>query len=168
MNGPLGHESDGASRTAKLIRGDIQLEKQFKKFCKLEFSNSIVDATAQMSSEDLKAVEIMEQTTLLNVNHYQMELPWKSQQTSLPNNRALAGHRLKLLRKRLCRDPDLFGKYSTVIDDYLRKGYCEKVPDSSLSRVDGMAWYLPHHPVLRIPTRPELSLTVLPNTQIHH
>lgn len=27
VNGPLGGESDGASRTANLIRGDIQLEK---------------------------------------------------------------------------------------------------------------------------------------------
>ena len=95
----------------ELNRRNIQLEKQFKKFCELEFSDSIVDATAQMSREDLKAVEIMEQTTVLNVNHYQMELPWKSRQPSLPNNRALADHRLKLLKKRLCRDPDLFGTY---------------------------------------------------------
>ena len=75
VNGLLGRESDGASRTANLIRGDIQLEKQFKKFCELEFSDSIVDATAQMSRENLKAVDIMEQITVLNVNHYQMELP---------------------------------------------------------------------------------------------
>lgn len=159
VNGPLGRESDGASRTANLIKGDIQLEKQFKKFCEQEFSDSIVDATAQMSREDLKAIEIMEQTTVLNVNHYQMELPWKSQQPSLPNNRALAEHRLKLLKKRLCRDPDLFGKYSSVIDDYLHKGYCERVPDSSLSRADGMVWYLPHHPVLH-PAKPEKTRVV--------
>ena len=72
-----------------------------------------------MSREDLKAVEIMERTTVLNEDHYRIELPWKSQQPSLPNNRALAEHRLKLLRKRFCRDPDLFGKYSSVIDDHL-------------------------------------------------
>ena len=160
VNGPLGCESDGSSRTVNLIRGDIQLEKQFKKFCELEFSDSIVDPTAQMSREDLKAVKIMEQTTVLNVNHYQMELPWKSQQPSLPNNRALAEHRLKLLRKTLCRDPDLFGKYLSVIDDYLHKGYCEKVPDSSLSCADGMVWYLPHHPVLH-PEKPDKTRIVL-------
>ena len=159
VNGPLGRKSDGASRTANLIRGDIQLEKQFKKFCEQEFSDSIVDATAQMSREDLKAVEIMEQTTVLNVNHYQMELPWKLQQPSLPNNTALAEQRLKLLKKRLCRDPNLFGKYSSVIDDYLHKGYCEKVPDSSLSRADGMVWYLPHHPVLH-PAKPDKTRVV--------
>ena len=67
--------------------------------------------------------------------------------------RALAEHRLKLLKKRLCRDPDLFGKYSSVIDDYLYKGYCEKVPDSSLSRADDKVWYLPDHPVLH-PAKP--------------
>ena len=173
VNGSLGLESDGASRTANLIRGDIHLEKQFKKFCELEFSDSIVDATAQMSREDLKAVDIMEQTTVLNVNHYQMEFPWKSRQPSLLNNRALAEHRLKLLKKRLCRDSDLFGKYLKFIDDYLHKGYCEKVPDSSLSRADGMVWYLQRHPVLR-PAKPDKTRVVFDcaakyaNMQIHH
>lgn len=83
----------------------------------------------------------------------------ESQQSSLPNNRALAEHRLKLLGKRLGRDPDLFGKYSNVIDDHLRKGYCEKVPVSSLSRGDGMVWYLPRHPVLH-PEKPDKTRVV--------
>ena len=38
-------------------------------------SVTIVNATAQMFRDDLKAVEIMEQTTVMNVNQYQMELP---------------------------------------------------------------------------------------------
>ena len=115
-------------------------------------SVTIVNATSQMFRDDLKAVETIKQTNVMNVNQYHMELPWKSQQPLLPNNRALAEHRFKLLRKRLCRDPDLFGKYSSVIDYFLSKGYYEKVPDSSLSRADGMVWYLPHHPV-RAPPR---------------
>ena len=120
VDGPLGCESDGASR-----RGDIELAKQFKKFYELEFSDSIVDATAQMSREDLKAVEIIEQTAVLN--YYQMELAWKSQHPLLPTKRALVEHRLKPLKKRLSRDPDLFRKYLSFIDDCLHKGYCEKV-----------------------------------------
>ncbi|PFX15931.1 hypothetical protein AWC38_SpisGene19831 [Stylophora pistillata] len=35
VNGPLGRESDGASHSANLIRGDTQQEKQFKRFCEL-------------------------------------------------------------------------------------------------------------------------------------
>lgn len=139
VNGPLGRESNKARHTANFIRGDVQLEKQFKKFCELEFSYSIADTTMQMSREDFEAVEIIKQTTVLKGNHYQMALPWKAQQPSLPKNWALAEHRLKLLKKRFCRDTDLFGRYSSVIDDHLHKGYCEAVPGDSLNnRSDGM------------------------------
>ena len=50
-------------------------------------------------------------------------------------------------------DPDenerLKEKYVAVIDDYLAKGYAEKVPEDELDRSDGVVWYLPHHPVLK-------------------
>ena len=83
-----------------------------------------------------------------------MDLPWRSAQPSLPNNRTLAEHRLKLFKKRFCKEPELFQRYSSVIDEHLQKGYCEKVPDESLNRSDGMVWYLTHHPVFH-PNKPD-------------
>ena len=64
-----------------------------------------------------------------------------------------------LLKKRFHKDPDLFSKYSQVIDDHLHKGYTEKVPGSRLDRSDGMVWYLPHHPVFH-PDKPDKTRVV--------
>ena len=54
---------------------DIELEEQFKKFCNQEFSDSIADPAMQMCKDDNVAVPTMEQTAVLNGNHYEMALP---------------------------------------------------------------------------------------------
>lgn len=73
MNDPLGRERTGGNHTDNLMKWDFQLEEQFKRFCNQEFSDSIV--AMQMSKDDHKAVAIMEQTAVLNGNHYAMALP---------------------------------------------------------------------------------------------
>ena len=113
----------------------------------------------QMSKDDHKAVAIMEQTAVLNGNHYGMALPWKSSPPLLLNDRVMALHRLMLLKKRFHKDPGLFSKYSQVMDDHLFNGYTEKVPESLLNRSDGMVWYLPHHPVFH-PDKPDKTRVV--------
>ena len=59
----------------------------------------------------------------------------------------MAEQRLDLLRKRLSKDKDLHGKYCSAIQDYLTKGYAEKVPENELDTKEQPVWYLPHHPV---------------------
>ena len=39
INGPLGSKSTGGSHTANLVKGDIELEEKFKRFCNQEFSD---------------------------------------------------------------------------------------------------------------------------------
>ena len=86
--------------------------------------------------------------------HYEIALPWRYSPSSLPNNRVLAEHRLKLLRRRLAKDPDLFQKYSSFIDNLLDKDYARKVPDHQVNESGKAAWFLPHHPVFH-PKKPE-------------
>ena len=59
----------------------------------------------------------------------------------------MAEQRLDLLRKRLTKDRDLHEKYCSAIQDYLTKGYAEKVPENELDTKEQPVWYLPHHPV---------------------
>ena len=75
INDPLGHERTGGSHTDNLVKGDIDLEEQFLRFCNQEFTDSIADTAMQMSKDDHKAGAIMEQTAVLNGNHYAMALP---------------------------------------------------------------------------------------------
>lgn len=125
----------------------------------LEFSDSLADTTTQMSQEDQKAITITEQTTQLNDGHYEIALPWKGYPPSLPNNRPQAEHCLKHLKRRFLKDPGLHGKYATVLEDYVHKGYADKVPDHALNNSDGFMWYLPHHPVFH-PEKPDKTRVV--------
>ena len=72
----------------------------------------------------------------------------------LPNNKSLAEHRLKLLKRRLTKDPLLHGKYTEFMDDLLRKGYAKRVHIGQPEEPSTPAWYLPHHPVFH-PQKPD-------------
>ena len=80
------------------------LDQQFSAFCEMEFNDSIADASTQMSREDRRAMEMMEQSIKLVDGHYRMDLPWRAHPSSLPENKPLAEHRLKgpLSPGRLC------------------------------------------------------------------
>ena len=111
INGPLGRNRN-ATRTTNFIRRDAELDHMFRRFCNMEFSDSLLDSKREMSLDDKRALEIMESSAVLKEGHYEIALPWRYSPSSLPNNRVLAEHRLKLLRRRLAKDPDLFQKYS--------------------------------------------------------
>ena len=74
----------------------------------------------------------------------------------LPNNRPVAEHRLKLLKKKLTRNPNMCDKYSNFICDVVDKEYVRKVPrdHSNQNCNDDVVWYLPHHSVTH-PKKPE-------------
>ena len=152
INGPLGR-NERLTRTVNYIRADEQLNQQFERFCNVEFSNSIFDHKLAMSREDLRARDIMEKSIMLKDKHNEIALPWRNSPPCLPDNKPLAEHRLKLLKKRLTKNPGLCEKYSTTIDDLLNKGYARKVPDCLCNCSDGAVWYLPHHPVFN-PNKP--------------
>ena len=129
INGPLGR--NGLSRRcANFRRSDPGLDDQFKRFCNMEFNDVAVGSNLEMSVEDLRALGIMEGLVQLKDGHYEVALPWRNLNVSLPNNRPLAEHCLNHLKKRLMKDLNLFGRYSNVMDDFLKKGYSRKVPES--------------------------------------
>ena len=59
-----------------------------------------------------------------------------------------------LLKKRLLRDYELLKKYRTTLNEYLEKGYAEKIPQEQLDMENRPIWYLPHHLVTH-PLKPE-------------
>ena len=63
----------------------------------------------------------------------------------------MAEHRLKLLRRRLLKNPNLRSKYSAFMDNLFENKHAQMVPLEHTARV---AWYLPHHPVVN-PNKPD-------------
>ena len=58
-----------------------------------------------MSVEDIRALQNMNDTVAMRDGKYMCSLPWKEDPLCLPNNRSLAEARLKLLRRKLERNP---------------------------------------------------------------
>ena len=80
-----------------------------------------------LSQNDKRAPQ-MQETCVLQEGHHNIALPWKEDPTCIENNRSLAEHRLRLLKKRLLKDSDLREKYTTWVEDLLHKGYAKKAP----------------------------------------
>ncbi|XP_044182749.1 uncharacterized protein LOC114952001 [Acropora millepora] len=150
VNGPLGRIHSSAPATANFIRADAELTEQFRSYCNMEFNDSVYSNDISMSSNDKRALEIMSQTAVLKEGHYEIALPWKEETPYLHNNKAVAEHRLRSLKKRLLLDPDLLFKYKECMEDLLEKGYATSAPPVS---TPGKTWYLPHHAVVH-PAKP--------------
>ena len=130
------------------------------------WSSMIQPSATKLSQEDRRAIDIMNRTITLKDGHYEMVLPWRNHPPDLSDNKSLTEHRLKLLKRRLTKDPALHEKYSGVIND-LRKGYARKVPTVTLERPDAQAWYLPQHLVFHPQSQTKSCSAALQNTKEH-
>ncbi|KAL4008603.1 hypothetical protein ACER0C_002455 [Sarotherodon galilaeus] len=84
--------------------------------------------------------------------HYELPLPFKTDNPNLPNNKQCAEHRLSSLERRLRRDKKYYEDYVNFMDDIIARGDAEKVPEQELD--NEAAWYIPHHGVYH-PHKPE-------------
>ena len=100
-----------------------------------------------MSHDDKWALPNQEESVRLVDGRYEIAIPWKENPPDL-HNKPLAEHRLRHLKKKLIKEPELFERYSTFMDDLFKKGYARKVSVPDLDRDDGKVWYLPHHSVV--------------------
>ena len=156
LNGPLwryGKERKQCYLISSCKNDDI-LEKQFKQYINRDFCDSATGNCKAMSIEDKKALAVLDDTAKLVDGHYQLAIPWRDIQPCLPNNKSVAEHRLKHLKRKLSRDVGLCEKYTKFIDDLMVKDHARKVPQDQISRNDGAVWYLPHHNVIN-PKKPE-------------
>ena len=78
---------------------------------------------------------------------FEAPLPLKDPTLKFPNNRQVAEQRLTGLKKRLNRDSPFRHNYETFMNDMLKKGFAEPVPEKELLLDDGSVWYVAHHGV---------------------
>ena len=79
--------------------------------------------------------------------HYEMPLPLKNPNTKLPNNRDMASHRLKQLKRRFASDEKYRDDYLTFMNTVIQSGYAEKVPTRNEDENNQQVWCIPHHGV---------------------
>ena len=70
----------------------------------MRFTSVISETTGDVSYDDQIFLRIMDQETVQVGNHYEVLLPLKSTDVTLPNNKSSAMKRLNSLKKRFIRD----------------------------------------------------------------
>ncbi|XP_042227704.1 uncharacterized protein LOC121870030 [Homarus americanus] len=129
------------------------MERQVKLFWELESGDTGALQSAAHSLEDKRVLRLWSETGIKTNGHYQFPIPFRNENTELPNNKAMAERRLDGLRRRLSKDARLRQGYVEEINKLLAEGYAESVSKFQLESDTGLVWYLPHHPVLN-PNKP--------------
>ncbi|XP_053389065.1 uncharacterized protein LOC128552083 [Mercenaria mercenaria] len=151
VNGPIDYSDVDAeclnafSVTCNFIQ--TSLDQQVRNNFNLDFSERVIDDVPEHSCEDKRFLEIVAGSARFENGHYVMNLPFKSKDIQMPNNRQVAIHRLSLLGKRFKGDAEFQGQYGDFMNKMMENGYARKVPSRDLTQNDGCVWYLPHHGV---------------------
>ena len=111
----------------------------------LDFSEHSYTKDVMMYLEDQRFMTLMRNGIHFEDGHYVMPLPFKKGPSTLPDNKDLALRRLNHLRKRLVRDDTYRTHYQAFIENLLRNGHAERVPDEEVHIDTGHRWYIPHH-----------------------
>jgi len=98
------------------------------------------------SSDDEIALKQFEETLSFKDGRYNVTWLWKTDQYKLPENKGLAVGRLNSLLSTLTNKPELYRKYSDIIQYQLENGIIERVTPT---QSDGKRHYIPHHAVVK-------------------
>ncbi|XP_077869104.1 uncharacterized protein LOC144360065 [Saccoglossus kowalevskii] len=111
---------DTKRQSGYLISG--VLCRELKKFLKLDDPACINDNL--LSVTDKQVIKLWNEHSIIDGDHYSLPIPFKEHPPRLPNNYAVAKHRLDLLGKRLVKNPDLKHKYvqRTSLNDCINQG----------------------------------------------
>ncbi|KAL0157129.1 hypothetical protein M9458_048375, partial [Cirrhinus mrigala] len=150
VNGPLrtdvSTESDQMKTSSftvnRIAVADIEtlLVEQFN----ADFPERNYSDKMEMSQEDRKFMQSVEQSIRYKDGHYCIGLPFKNDPANLPNNRCIAEQRAIGLKRKLSKNLEFYKDYKAFMTDIIDKGYAEKVPSEQLERPDRV-WYIPHH-----------------------
>ena len=89
-------------------------------------------------------IVINNSTTSLEDQHYEIGLPIKNPNLTIPKNRVQALQRASYLKKKLQKNDEFHSDYKKFVSNMIEQGYCEK---AEFSGGPGRTWYLPHHGV---------------------
>ena len=97
----------------------------------------------------MSIIENFSENTGYNDNRYCVKLSFKEIKEAIPDNFILAQNRLRYLKKRLDKIPNILNTFDEIIKNYLTQGIVEKVPRLSEHKDPGTVHYLPHQAVIK-------------------
>ena len=107
------------------------------------------DEEKSLSQEDRKFLSIVTNGTRLDEdNHYEVPLPFRGKEGTLPNNREYIKRRTLTLKQRFQRDKHFKDEYTKFMKDLTDQGYAQRCREPGGHAAES-AWYLPHHSVVQ-------------------
>ena len=146
MNSHFGWLISGRNFTprADSIHTFLCKDCQFEPIIVEEDEQRHVDSLHQDPVEEIdETIALFEDNIGYDGKRYEVQLPWRSSFALKNNNFSLAYSRLKTLQRKLktCKQSE---EYGNIIENYLEKGYIEKIVDWQVP-----CCYLPHHGVIK-------------------
>jgi hypothetical protein len=129
------------------------LNKLYVQSVNLDFPERNIDDRKEPSPEDNQFMTKMIKSQKIVNGHYELCLPFRDDNPSLPDNKFMALQRLETLRKKMLTNSQFCDDYQSFMQTLLDEKYAERVSGSALLRTDGKTWYLPHHGVYN-PNKP--------------
>ncbi|XP_070140453.1 uncharacterized protein [Drosophila kikkawai] len=106
--------------------------QEFHDQVKEQFDLEVISPKKLLSSEDKRAVEIVEQACQNKSGKYEVGLIWRNDLEKLPESRATALKRLQCMRKRI--PGDLYTKIDDQIKNLLLKRYAKQLTDEEAGK----------------------------------
>lgn len=150
VNGPLNGDSAALEVERPLVTVNRISVCKLEEMLATQYNHDFNEKTAkekEMSREDLKFLEIMENSAILQEGRYYLKLPFKNKEVCMPNNFAVAKQRIQGLRKRFLNNRDFHHEYAEYMNTLISKSYAEPVPRQQVHGEKGKVWYIPHHGV---------------------
>lgn len=145
INGPLGGCSEGVEKATVTVHiislNDLQklLVSQYN----TDLNERVYDEKSEMSVDDKKFLNIANQSVKVKECHYCINLPFKADNITMPNNRMIAEQCILNLKRKFKRDLNYQREYTEFLNHVIHKGCAEMVLPAQVNRSDGKVWYIP-------------------------
>ena len=106
--------------------------------------NDVHSEKTSLSQEDCKFMSIMENNCQLVAGHYQLPLPFRSNNVKMPYNKQMAVQRLNSLKRKFSNHTKFCTDYTAFMSMLINKGYAQLCTIKSNS-TNWKGWFVPHH-----------------------
>lgn len=104
------------------------------------------------SQDDQRFLKTLKENIKINKEgHYELPLPFRSEEPRLPNNRSVAFKRLMSLKRKFEANPEHLRLYTEFMNQMFERNDAEMIPKNE--EAPGTVWYIPHHGVYN-PNKP--------------
>ena len=116
----------------------------------------LIDKTELYTADEHAALEQFNESVKFDGERYVVGLPFKKNSPGLVNNFDQALARLEATEKGLKHNVDKRDAYETAIHEYVDLGFAKELSEDELCKFDpGPMYFIPHHPVFKLPVIPQ-------------